>query len=156
MSLGPMGNSNGGGMTRSNSGNGGNGGGGGSMHTPNQGLINSPTRNSYTSPSYGQQNSQSPYVHHPSYGSSSGQFNGMSNGGGYPPHDPMGILRPVGNRPQSPLNLSGIRGVGNAVGISTLLPNNGGNSVFLSPTNLPTIAGNAPSVPSIRRLPSSL
>merc|ERR550532_2307437 len=105
MSLGPMPNSNGGSMARSSSGNGGNngGGGGGSMHTPNQGLINSPTRNSYTSPSYGQQNSQSPYGHHPPQGSSSGA---------YPPHAPMGILRPVRNQPQSPLNLSGIRGVG--------------------------------------------
>merc|ERR1719242_604672 len=137
MSLGPLNNSNGGnggGMNRTSS------NGGGSMHTPNnqQGLISSPTRNSYTSPSYGQQNSQSPYGHHPPYGSSNGNFNGMSNGTNYPPHDPMGILRPVGNRPQSPLNLSGIRGVGNAVGISTLLPNNGasGNGYSNGPSNM--------------------
>ena len=92
--------------------------------------MNSPNRNnmngvrSYTSPSYGQ-NSQSPYGHQPPPYSqpppSAGQFGGPQYP---PPQDPMSILRPVGNRPTSPLNLSGIRGVGNAVGIPTLLPGN--------------------------------
>lgn len=84
--------------------------------------------NPYTSPSYGQSNGNSygshqppPYSQPPS-SNSFGMGSGMGPNPPYTPQNPMDILR--GPRTQSPLNLSGITGVGNAVGISTLLPGN--------------------------------
>jgi len=108
----------------------------GSMHTPNQlggtGSMPSPNRNSmnglnsFTSPSYGQ--SQGPYGHQTPYSQPPPtQPFGMGPAGPPYPSDPtMSLIRPMGsNRPNSPLNLSGIRGVGNAMGIPTLLPGTG-------------------------------
>lgn len=107
------------------------------MPSPNRSSMNGGA-GPYTSPSYGQSSQNSfashnppPYSQPPSsngFGMNSG-MGGVGSMGGmgpnpYPPQNPMDILRGP-TRPQSPLNnLSGITGVGNAVGISTLLPGN--------------------------------
>merc|ERR1719411_466863 len=106
--------------------------------------------NSFTSPSYGQSN-QNSYSNHGMNSAMNSTMNSMAPlgsamnsgvppNGMYAPSDPTSILR--GPRSNSPLNLSGIRGVGNVAGITptTLLPNNnapgGGSNHYGGPPNM--------------------